>query len=136
MNFRIRNFILLILFNLLSVYFELVVAQTPQNADTTKKNIRSDVAVTNIDSTRFEGEIELIEINIEAVIEKPRVAILPKRSEPELGEMEFIDRSFESELKQAPTKPMILDDRLFVPKKIEDLKQKLLEKKEKLDKNK
>jgi len=78
------------------------------------------------------GEIELLEINIEAVIEKPRVAILPKRVEPELGEMEFINRSFENELKQAPTKPMVMDNRLFVPKKIEDLKQKLLRSKERL----
>ena len=88
----------------------------------------------NIDPVNAEGEIELLEINIEAVIEKPRVAILPRRVEPQLSEMEFINRSFESELKKAPDKPMIIDDRLFAPKKIEDLKQKLLDKRKKLDK--
>jgi len=79
-------------------------------------------------------EIELLEINIEAVIEKPRVSILPKRIEPALGEMDFVDRSFESELKQVPEKPMVTDERLYTPKKIENLKAKLLSKKRELEK--
>ncbi len=62
------------------------------------------------------------------------MAILPKRLEPEFGEMEFIDRSFEKELKKTPEKLMIMDDRLLVPQKIENLRQKLLEKKKELDK--
>jgi hypothetical protein len=76
-----------------------------------------------------EAEIELSEITIEAVVEKPSVAILPRRLEPRLEEMEFIDRSFERELKKVPTKPLLLDDQLVRPKKIEDLKQKMLQKK-------
>lgn len=76
-----------------------------------------------------EAEIELSEITIEAVVEKPSVAILPRRLEPRLEEMEFIDRSFERELKKVPTKALLLDDQLVRPKKIEDLKQKMLQKK-------
>lgn len=80
-----------------------------------------------------EDEIELSEINIEAVVEKPRVAILPKRLDPEFGEMELINRSFENELKKTPEQPIMLDDRLLVPKKIENLKEKLIQKKKDLD---
>lgn len=78
---------------------------------------------------KIEAEIELTEITIEAVVEKPSVAILPKRIEPQFEEMEFIDRSFEKELKKVPDKPLIMDDRLAVPQKIENLKQKLIQKK-------
>ena len=77
----------------------------------------------------LEGDIVLEEINIEAIIEKPRVSILPKRIGPEFGELEFVDRSFEKELKKLPNNPMISDKRLFEPKKIENLKKKLLKKK-------
>lgn len=91
-------------------------------------------SVRNSDTTRVakpgEAEIELSEITIEAVVEKPSVAILPRRLEPRLEEMEFIDRSFERELKKVPTKPLLLDDQLVRPRKIEDLKQKLLQKKQ------
>jgi len=79
-------------------------------------------------------EIELLEISIEAAVEKPRVSILPKRVEPALGEMEFVDRSFENELKRVPDKPMVTDERLFTPKKIENLRRKLLLKKRELEK--
>jgi hypothetical protein len=100
-----------------------------QQADTVKMVTQAD---TTRKSTGMDDEIELMEINIEAVIEKPSVAILPKRIEPELGEAEFINRSFEKELKQAPDKLMIMDNRLFVPKKIEDLKEKLINRKKSL----
>lgn len=115
--------------------FEIGYAQnTQQKTDTTRITVKPDTVIKNIDPVTAEGEIELLEINIEAVIEKPRVAILPRRVEPQLSEMEFINRSFENELKKAPDKPMIIDSRLFAPKKIEDLKQTLLDKKKKLDK--
>ena len=70
------------------------------------------------------GEVELIEITIEAEIEKPRVAILPKRVDPELGEMEFIDRSFENELKQGPEKPFLIEEQIRTPVKV--LKKKII----------
>jgi len=136
MYFWVKTFVSLIVIKLLVGYFELGNAQTiQQSVDTTRNVIKSDTMRKAVDFVNIEGEIELMEINIEAVIEKPRVAILPKRVEPELGELEFIDRSFETELKKAPDKPMILDNRLFVPKKIEDLKQKLIEKKKKTENN-
>ena len=81
------------LFVLLIFAGSLVSAQeaTPDTVSPPNPQISAEIEV---------GEIELMEITIEAVIEKPRVAILPKRVEPELGEMEFIDRSFEEELKK------------------------------------
>ncbi|UCE05891.1 MAG: hypothetical protein JSW07_20250 [bacterium] len=137
MDSWIKIFILLMTIKFFIGYFEIGNAQTtPQEVDTTRSTIKADTVRNRVDFIKVEGEIELVEINIEAVIEKPRVAILPKRVEPQLGEVEFIDRSFEKELKTAPDKPMIMDNRLFVPKKIEDLKQKLLKKKKKLEKNK
>jgi hypothetical protein len=129
--------IFLIILNLIFGYFELGRTQTiQQKADTTTSSVKTDSLRVTPNVINEEGEIELLEINIEAVIEKPRVAILPKRVEPELGEMEFVDRSFEKELKKAPDNTMIMDNRLFIPKKIENLKQKLVQKKEKLNKNK
>lgn len=107
---------------------------TTQKSDSVTTTAKTDTKSKSWDFSNIEGEIELLEINIEAVVEKPRVAILPKRVEPEFGEMEFIDRSFEKELKNAPEKLMIMDDRLLVPQKIENLRQKLLEKKKELDK--
>jgi hypothetical protein len=134
MIIRIKLFIFCLL---IGSYFELGNAQTYQaRADTTKTLAKIDSMRLTQDILNEQGEIELSEINIEAVIEKPRVAILPKRVEPELGAMEFVDRSFEQELKKAPDNLMIQDSRLFVPKKIENLKQKLLERNEKLEKNK
>ncbi len=107
---------------------------TTQKSDSVNTTAKTDATSKSRDFSNIEGEIELLEINIEAVVEKPRVAILPKRLEPEFGEMEFIDRSFEKELKKTPEKLMIMDDRLLVPQKIENLRQKLLEKKKELDK--
>ncbi len=73
-------------------------------------------------SSKSTQEIELIEITIEAEIEKPRVSILPKRIEPELGEMEFIDRSFEKELKKGPEKPKLNKERGKTPLNVNELK--------------
>ena len=133
----IKLFMFLIILNLICGYFELGRTQTTQQkVDTTKSSVTIDSVKRTPNISNEEGEIELLEINIEAVIEKPRVAILPRRVEPQLGEMEFVDRSFEKELKKMPDNPMIMDNRLFVPQKIENLKQKLLKNKEKLEKNK
>ncbi len=133
----IKLFMFLIILNLICGYFELGRTQTTQQkVDTTKSSVTIDSVKRTPNISNEEGEIELLEINIEAVIEKPRVAILPRRIEPQLGEMEFVDRSFEKELKKMPDNPMIMDNRLFVPQKIENLKQKLLKNKEKLEKNK
>lgn len=87
-----------------------------------------------VDTSAVEPMIELEEIaldtiNIDAVIEKPRVAIVPKRLNPDMGELEFVDRSFDHELKSFPKKPLIKDDRLFKPQKIELITKKVLQEK-------
>jgi len=74
-------------------------------------------------------EQELKAIEIKAVVEKPGVAILPKRAEPEFGEIEFVDRSFDHELKQGPAKPMFIDSELESAQKLERLKKFLAKEK-------
>lgn len=134
MRCRIEQLIILIAIVTLVGHVDDARSQTAtQKIDSTKvKKNALDVSQPNSKTQatlRNDEEIELAEINIEAVVEKPSVSIIPKRIEAELTEMEFIDRSFEKELKMAPNQPMMLDDRLFVPQKIENLKQKLIEKK-------
>lgn len=135
MNCWIRTTIVLTGFLALLYPVEKVRAQTAiQKTDSTKTekrilNASQENAKPDVEK-RSDEEIELAEINIEAVIEKPSVSIIPKRIAAELTEMEFIDRSFEKELKKAPNKPLIIDDRLFVPQKIENLKQNLIKKKQ------
>ena len=102
-----------------------------QNQDSLiTRNTIADSIKTTSGSQEFEGDIVLEEISIEAIIEKPRVSFLPKRIDPEFGELEFVDRSFERELKKIPNNLMISDKRLFQPNKIGNLKNKLLKKKE------
>lgn len=74
-------------------------------------------------------EQELKVIEIKAVVEKPGVAILPKRAEPEFGEIEFVDRSFDHELKQGPARPMFIDSELESAQKLEKLKKLLAKEK-------
>lgn len=119
---------------LLFFIFNQVNAQVADSATVVVANQDSAMQVMSDSMIAMGEEIELLEISIEAVIEKPRVAILPKRVEPALGEMEFVDRSFEKELKSVPDKPMVNDERLFTPKKIENLRRKLLLKKRELEK--
>ncbi len=124
MNSWIKAIVLLVLFGLFTIPLH---AQTqPQSTDTAKVAAAADTALKGSGLVNLNDEIELMEIQIEAVIEKPSVAILPKRMEPELGEVEFVNRSFEKELKQVPEKPMIIDNRLWGPKKVEDFKAKLI----------
>ncbi|MFQ5863707.1 MAG: hypothetical protein ACE5IW_00600 [bacterium] len=70
-------------------------------------------------------EIVLEEIFIEAVIEKPNVAILPTREDAVFEEMDFIDRSFEHELNSGPEKLWLLESELENLKKIEIIKKVL-----------
>jgi hypothetical protein len=82
------------------------------------------------DSSGAGGEMELEAIAIEAIIEKPNVDIIPKRVAPNLEEMEFVERSFDRELKEVPKDLLLLDDDLDHVAKLEGLK-KMLEKKKK-----
>ncbi len=81
------------------------------------------------------GEIELMEITIEAVIEKPRVSIIPKRLQPRLDEMEFVERSFTKELKKGPARPMMVNSKMQTPDKIEQIRKKIIAKKKKQKQN-
>lgn len=70
-----------------------------------------------------DGEIDLEAIEIQAVVEKPNVDIISKRSKPEWEETRFIDRSFDAELKQAPKDLMLVDDELDRTQKLDALKK-------------
>ncbi|MFQ5636617.1 MAG: hypothetical protein ACE5IR_01315 [bacterium] len=105
-----------------------VVCLCTQNAlgdpDTTDVRVdTSEIAVTE--------EMILDEIFIEAVIEKPNVAILPARVETDFGEVEFIDRSFELELKQGLDRLLFFDVDFELVKKMDKLKEIIDNKKKK-----
>jgi hypothetical protein len=103
-------------------------------AKTTADSVKSDsVAVSGSRTTTppastsgtpvgVSTEIVLEEIKIEAVVETPSVALVPKRLTPDFGKMEFVDRSFEKELKAIPQKPMLTNDDLNKVNKIKSRK--------------
>jgi len=74
-------------------------------------------------------ELVLEEIYIEPVIEKPNVSIVPRRQTPDFGEVELVKRSFARELKSAPKKIMVLDEKLESARRVEKLKKILAKKK-------
>ena len=86
---------------------------------------QQDTTSVKADTTQIGETQELIleEIFIEAVIEKPNVAILPIREKPDIEEVEFIDRSFEHELKEGPKKNFLSDSDLEAVKKIDKIKK-------------
>jgi len=94
--------------------------------DTT--SVKSDTSTADIDEVNI-GEIELIEISIEAVVDKPSVQIMPKRRIPDFGEMEYVNRSFENELKKGPQKPFITKRNATKPFQIEKTMKKRKEQK-------
>jgi hypothetical protein len=103
-----------------------VIADTLKQQDSVKVvQDTTKIAPKKVNVEKASGEVELTEITIEAVVEKPRVALMPKRLEPELGEMEVLDRSFENELKKGPDKPLLIDDGANVPSKIKKVQKKL-----------
>lgn len=86
------------------------------------------------DSSATKEEMELEAIAIEAIIEKPNVDIIPKRVMPDLEEVEFVERSFDRELKEVPKDLLLLDDDLDRVAKLEGLKKLMEKKKKKQDK--
>ncbi len=54
-------------------------------------------------------EIVFDEIQIEGVIDKPNVSILPTRTKPEFDKLEFVGRSFDSEIKALPPHDFLFD---------------------------
>lgn len=102
-----------------------VKAQTPAKPAEASRPLKPDSS-----GAEDEDEMELETIAIEAIIEKPNVDIIPKRVAPDLEEVEFVERSFERELKEVPKDLLLLDDDLDRVAKLEGLK-KMLEKKKK-----
>ncbi|MCG3154806.1 MAG: hypothetical protein DKINENOH_01402 [bacterium] len=68
-------------------------------------------------------ELELEAIAIEAVIEKPNVDIIPKRSKPDFEEMRIPDRSFARELRAVSRELLLPDDEVEKPEKVDGLKK-------------
>ncbi len=100
-------------------------AQTPvAQADTVRAPQPAvNKAGANVAPAEGDGEIDLEAIEIQAVVEKPNVDIISKRSKPEWEETRFIDRSFDAELKQAPKDLMLVDDELDRTQKLDALKK-------------
>ncbi|MFQ5770174.1 MAG: hypothetical protein ACE5HX_06540 [bacterium] len=90
-----------------------------------------DRSQVNSDTTNIKVKQEMVldEIVIEAVIEKPNVAILPTRQVSEFDDIQFINRSFEKELQAAPEKLLLIDINAEVKKNIDKLKKILTHKK-------
>lgn len=80
-------------------------------------------SAANVTEATEGDDFELETIEIQAVVEKPNVDIIPKRTKPEWEETRFIDRSFEAELKRAPKDLMIVDEELDRAQKLEALKK-------------
>jgi len=99
-------------------------AQAPSTA-TPADTTRGKPVTTNPSGAEAASgdDLELETIEIQAVIEKPNVDIIPKRTKPEWEETRFIERSFETELKQAPKGLMLVDDELDRAQKLDTLKK-------------
>ena len=80
-------------------------------------------------SKKKAGEFVFDDILIEAIIEKPNVAILPTRRLKKLDEIDFINRSFATELKAVPEKGFLFDGEFERTKKIKSIKEVLKKRK-------
>lgn len=58
----------------------------------------ADQDSVSVNPVTEDGELVLDEIDIQGHIEKPGVIVLPRRVDPEMGEIE-LDRSFDNEVK-------------------------------------
>ncbi len=92
-----------------------------------------DSTQTTIDSTAVQQEaVEeqvLTAISIIAVVERPSVAIVPRRDTPRFESLMFLDRNFDRELKQVPHRLITLSEDLESARKIARLKKLLVKKK-------
>jgi hypothetical protein len=94
-------------------------------------------AIMQIDSLLIQGNInksgQSVEMNefiletirIEAIIEKPNVALIPKKVETDVGELPFNRRSFDEELKASPEEFINYGKELESGKRISTLKKTL-----------
>lgn len=113
------------------------ISQRPDSV-TNKKQNPGAVTETEMELIQTDGDGEMIlnAIEIEAVIETPSVNIVPKRIDPEMGKVEFVDRSFENELKAIPIQPILAGKEMSEVSKIKKLKtDKIKDKNISADKN-
>ncbi|MCJ7813395.1 hypothetical protein MUP95_08805 [bacterium] len=94
MKFRVIYYFVLLFVSAGLIFSKSLFAQTGYQ-DTTQQSNQNQ-AVEPQDSTGGEMVLEVIEIR--GKIEKPSVIIVPKRVEPEIGEIE-LERSFQQEVK-------------------------------------
>jgi hypothetical protein len=71
------------------------------------------------------NEFFLETIRIEAIIEKPNVALIPKKLEADVGQLPFSRRSFDEELKATPEEFIDYGEDIESGKKITTLKKSL-----------
>ena len=74
-------------------------------ADTTSSMAEQDSAAeqdSTAEAVNPAQEMILETIHIEAVIEKPSVTLIPRKAETDVGDVPFLRRSFEEELKSKP----------------------------------
>lgn len=105
---------------------KLAAAEATQNKTKSAENpkpLAKDAPADTTQHATVEEEMILKEIIIEAIIEKPNVAIIPRRPKPDFDEVEFIDRSFENELKKLPKDLLLFDDELDKVLRVETLKK-------------
>lgn len=111
MEKTMAKFSIWVIFSLIFVSFSASFAQ--ENADKEKKN----------DARQQQDEIILDEIQIEGVIEKPNVAILPTREHADFDSVTYGDRSFAKELRALPEKAFLFDSNFDSIKRIKNLKE-------------
>ena len=104
--------------------------QSTQEEDT-KVDTTADTTKARQQPAQVPYNEQILEtIRIEAVVEKPRVTLIPKRHETDIGEARLEQRSFEKELKAKPDILTEYGKDLESGKKIKKIK-KLLDKENK-----
>ncbi len=93
-------------------------ANSEEKEDEKKEKKKTEKVDQEKKDQQKNDEMVLGEINIEAVVEKPNVDIIPKRQKPILGELMKLDRSFAKEIKSLPKEFFLFDEELDAPKKL------------------
>lgn len=142
MNRSMRITVLYVLIVFWALRPDGVVAQVP-NDSLQAKNTKIDSSATsemiqslanglsqNLNrSGAEEGEMLLPVIQIDAVIEKPGVSLIPKKIKTDVGRVDLGERSFDQELKTRPKEVPEIPIELESEKKIEKIKTLLGKKK-------
>jgi len=86
---------------------------------------KTQTAASDSTKSRGDGELILDEIRIEGVVEKPNVTILRNRLQSDFGSVEFVERTFDQELRALPDKRSLFDEEFESVKKVTNLKRVL-----------